>query len=117
MDLSACWFSIGVATGPVHRFETAQGTPDYVGSTADLAQRLCQAANAQAIWVDLKTIEEPASARCSARWERLRAAEAVTCATPTPPPTINGDQWRAAAWRQLKGDVPSRRRCKARVPV
>jgi class 3 adenylate cyclase/cold shock CspA family protein len=58
VNMSACGCSIGIATGIVHQYQTAQDTADYVGSTVDLAQRLCQAANEQAIWLDSATIEE-----------------------------------------------------------
>jgi class 3 adenylate cyclase/cold shock CspA family protein len=51
-----CLCSIGIATGNVVRFETTKGTTDYIGSKVDLAKRLCEAANGQAIWADDDTI-------------------------------------------------------------
>jgi class 3 adenylate cyclase len=51
-----CLCSIGIATGSMVRFETTNGIADYIGAKVDLAKRLCEAANGQAIWADDDTI-------------------------------------------------------------
>jgi class 3 adenylate cyclase/cold shock CspA family protein len=67
-----CLCSIGIATGKVVKFETTKGTTDYIGSKVDLAKRLCEAANGQAIWADDDTI---ANAQMGRVWSKLGDAQ------------------------------------------
>jgi class 3 adenylate cyclase len=53
----SCNCSIGIATGPIVEYPSPGGEPDYIGTTVDMAARLCAAANAGAIFVDAKTVE------------------------------------------------------------
>lgn len=46
--------SVGIASGEVIQFSVAEKT-DYIGTTVDRAFRLCSAANARAIFIDLHT--------------------------------------------------------------
>lgn len=49
--------SIGIATGNVVRFEVVPGMDDFLGTTVDLAARLCSIASPQAIFVDTATTD------------------------------------------------------------
>jgi class 3 adenylate cyclase len=50
-----CVFSIGIATGRVRQFKTAEGIADYLGKPVNKASRLCSAASSQAIIIDEET--------------------------------------------------------------
>jgi hypothetical protein len=52
-----CYVCTGIATGELVRFETSQGSEDYIGTVADCASRLCGAASPNGILVDEATID------------------------------------------------------------
>ena len=50
--------SVGVATGDMVEFRINENVVDYAGTTVDRASRLSAAANSQAIFADIKTIDD-----------------------------------------------------------
>lgn len=55
-NLVMCECSVGIAYRKVVEFDTPAGTRDYIGTVVDRAFRLCDAANANAVFVDTHTV-------------------------------------------------------------
>lgn len=65
-DSVACNCSVGIATGEVVQYDSAQGS-DYIGTVSDKAARLCSAASPKAIFVDRETISNAMMRRVRSR--------------------------------------------------
>lgn len=62
-----CHCSIGISTGKPVEYAGPGGLSDLIGATVDLSARMCSAAAANAVWVDLDTVHSANISRISSK--------------------------------------------------